>query len=69
MTTGEDLINALYLAASKPNDNLSIGLLKVSHMSLSHCILGRNEVVVRLDLHNQELNLNDANEGSKGSIW
>ena len=29
-TTGEDLIDALYLAASKPNDNLSIGLLKVS---------------------------------------
>ena len=24
-TTGEDLIDALYLAASKPNDNLSIG--------------------------------------------
>ena len=40
-TTGEDLIDALYLAASKPNDNLSIGLLKVSNMSLSHCFLGR----------------------------
>ena len=24
-TTGEDLIDALYLAASKPDDNLSIG--------------------------------------------
>ena len=31
---GEDLIDALYLAASKPDDNLSTGLLKVSYMSI-----------------------------------
>ena len=90
--TGEDLIDALYLAASKPDHNLTIGLLKcpICHFRIAFLVvyfsfwfilpckmifpssiylaIYYKPSFVSIDPHDRELNLNDANKGSKGSI-